>query len=140
MARIRFRGHHNRIPDLRPDSVFELGALKSYLKSGKFKGMLPGAVGAGLGAAFAGSASDALADTLIPGGVEAAGSDSDKTPGPEITQFSPDPELSSASKKELKMMQEFGTGETVLNPKDEARQRMKARYDALQRMRDAFKK
>jgi hypothetical protein len=55
--------HHAKIPDLR-EGTFGLGALKSYLKSGTFKGMAPvlakgAAVGAGGLASLAAEASDA---------------------------------------------------------------------------------
>jgi hypothetical protein len=55
--------HHAQIPDLR-EGTFGLGALKSYLKSGTFKGMAPvlakgAAVGAGGLASLAAEASDA---------------------------------------------------------------------------------
>jgi hypothetical protein len=86
MARNKFRGHHAYIPGDRPDTMFESGALKAYLRSGRFKSMLPGIVSAGAGAALAGSASDALADTVIPGGVESVGEGSDKMLTPEQEQ------------------------------------------------------
>lgn len=86
MARTKFRGHHVQIPGLRDDKIFELGALKSYLKSGKFRSMLPGAVGAGVGAALAGSASDALAEAVVPGGVDSVGEGSDEVLDPEQQQ------------------------------------------------------
>ena len=55
--------HHAQIPNLR-EGTFGLGALKSYLKSGTFKGMAPvlakgAAVGAGGLASLAAEASDA---------------------------------------------------------------------------------
>jgi hypothetical protein len=71
------RGHHMQIPGKRDGTTFGAGALKSYLKSGKFKSLLPGALTAGA-AAMAGSASDALADVVVPGGVEGVGEGSDK--------------------------------------------------------------
>jgi hypothetical protein len=54
--------HHAQIPDLR-EGTFGLGALKSYLKSGTFKGMAPilakgAAVGAGGLASLAAEAAD----------------------------------------------------------------------------------
>jgi hypothetical protein len=72
------KGHHAQIPGKRDGKTFGAGALKSYLKSGKFKSLLPGALTAGA-AAMAGSASDALADVVVPGGVEGVGEGSDKS-------------------------------------------------------------
>lgn len=66
-------GHHAKIPKLREGS-YGFGALKSLLKSGTFKGLAP----VGVGAALAGSADEALAETIIPGGLDSLGKDSDK--------------------------------------------------------------
>lgn len=65
--------HHAKIPKLR-EGTYGFGALKSLLKSGTFKGLAP----VGVGAALAGSADEALADVVIPGGAESLGKDSDK--------------------------------------------------------------
>lgn len=72
--------HHAKIPNLREGS-YGFGALKSLLKSGTFKGIAPVA-----GALTAASASDALADTLVPGGVESVGQGSDQVLSPEQEQ------------------------------------------------------
>lgn len=103
--------HHGKIKGLR-EGTFGLGALKSYLKSGNFKSILPGAVSLGAGAALAGSASDALADTIVPGGVESAGEGSD------VTGLSPEQQQSVDASREL-------TGGAPLN---------QARLRALQKM------
>lgn len=63
MYNLAAAGHHARIPKLRDADSFGLGALKSYLKSGTFKGMAPvlakgAAVGAGGLASLAAEASD----------------------------------------------------------------------------------
>jgi hypothetical protein len=75
--------HHAKIPNLREGS-YGFGALKSLLKSGTFKGVGP--IAATAGAVTAASASDALADTLVPGGVESVGQGSDKVLSPEQEQ------------------------------------------------------
>lgn len=76
--------HHAKIPKLR-EGTFGLGALKSYLKNnGVFRAVGPvAAIG---GALAAGSASDALADTVIPGGVESVGEGSDQVLNPDQQQ------------------------------------------------------
>lgn len=63
MNEILNKGHHARIPGLRDADSFGLGALKSYLKSGTFKGVVPaitkGALAAGGGlASLAAEAAD----------------------------------------------------------------------------------
>jgi hypothetical protein len=68
--------HHLKIPG-RMKEFFEKSALDSILKGNKIKSVLPGALTAGA-AAMAGSASDALADVVVPGGVEGVGEGSDK--------------------------------------------------------------
>lgn len=76
--------HHAKIPNLR-EGTFGLGALKSYLKNnGVFRAVGPVAMVGG--ALAAGSASDALADTLVPGGVESVGEGSDQVLNPEQQQ------------------------------------------------------
>lgn len=96
-------GHHAKIPKLR-EGTYGFGALKSLLKSGTFKGLAPAAVGA----AFAGSASDALADTVVPGGVESVGEGSDMpmmddTPQVQMAaEAATDPNLKRAALKELR--------------------------------------
>jgi hypothetical protein len=125
--------------DLPPDSKvlkeIQKQASKNFLNKKvrpftKLMGLLP--VGAGVAGLLAGaSAEDALADSVIPGGVERLGEGSDIAPGPEVTKFSPDPELSRASEKELKMLQEFGKGEIVETPKNPARDRMEQNLKAL---------
>lgn len=78
--------HHDFIPDLREGS-FELGALKSYLKSGKFKALagMAGPAATAAGALLAGSPVDAMAEA-IPGGVENVGEGSDRVLTPEQNQ------------------------------------------------------
>lgn len=100
---IAAKGHHARIPDLRDADSFGLGALKSYLKSGKFKSVA-GAVpvvgtAAAVGAAFASpDASAAVADAIVPGGVESLGpSDEDAA----IENPQTNPELRKAALKKL---------------------------------------
>lgn len=95
-------GHHAKIPKLREGS-YGFGALKSLLKSGTFKGIGP--VSAAAGALAAGSASDALADTFVPGGVESVGQGSD-TGGvsPEWKELSETETLNSARLNALQKM------------------------------------
>jgi hypothetical protein len=76
------KGHHARLPDLRNGDAYGLGALKSYLKSGKFKqmaGAVPvvgSAVAAGA-ALMSPDASAAVGDALVPGGLESLGPSED---------------------------------------------------------------
>lgn len=60
---IMAKGHHTEIPKLREGS-FGLGALKSYLKSGTFKGIAPVGIGAAITAAAL--PEDASASDFIP--------------------------------------------------------------------------
>jgi hypothetical protein len=78
------KNHHAKIKGLR-EGTFGFGGLKSYLKNnGKFRAIGPvAAIG---GALAAGSASDALADTVVPGGVESLGEGSDQVLTPEQQQ------------------------------------------------------
>jgi hypothetical protein len=77
------KNHHAKIPNLREGS-YGFGALKSLLKNNTFKAIGPvTAIG---GALAAGSASDALADTVVPGGVESLGEGSDQVLNPEQQQ------------------------------------------------------
>lgn len=103
--------HHDTIPELREGS-FGLGALKSYLKSGKFKALagMAGPAATAAGALLAGSPVDAMAEA-IPGGVENVGEGSDQV-------LTPEQERSVESSREL-------TGGANLN---------QARLQALQKM------
>lgn len=72
------KGHHARIPDVRDADSFGLGALKSYMKSGKFKqiaGAVPyvGTALTGAAALASPDASAAVGDALVPGGLESLG-------------------------------------------------------------------
>lgn len=73
------KGHHANIPKLREGS-FGLGALKSMLKSGTFKALpIVGAAATGYAALQAPDVSAAVADNVIPGGLESLGpSEEDK--------------------------------------------------------------
>jgi hypothetical protein len=63
MYEVAAKGHHARIPKLRDADSFGLGALKSYLKSGTFKGLAPLlAKGAMIGAGGLVSAAASAAD------------------------------------------------------------------------------
>jgi hypothetical protein len=90
-------GKEHHLPlSSRSGNTFGLGGLKSYLKSGKFKSVMPGAIGTGVAAAMAGSASDALADVVVPGGVEGVGEGSDSI----SSQQDRDMDLIRASKED----------------------------------------
>lgn len=130
------KGHHLRLPSKRDANTFGAGALKSFLKSGKFKSLIPGAGAAG--AALAGSADEALADALIPGGLEAVGRGSDKpSQDVKVTRKSPDPTLAIPSEKEYRAMREFGTGEEVETPEESpAVARMRQNMGAGDKFRD----
>lgn len=118
------KGHHAQIPGKREGKTFGAGALKSYLKSGKFKSLLPGVLtgGAGLVASGLAEAFDA----------EEVGRDSDSPSSDvRVTRNSPDPQLSRASEKETRMLEQFGTGEEVTMPEENpARKRMEQNMNA----------
>lgn len=65
MAEIINKGHHAKIPGLRDADSFGLGALKSMLKTGTFKGLAPIGISAGITAAML--PDDASAADFIPG-------------------------------------------------------------------------
>lgn len=97
----------------------------------KLMSMLP--VAGGIATALAaGNVEDALADTIVLGGVDKLGEGSDIFPGPEVTKYSPNPQLARASARELKMLEEFGKGEKVETPRDLARERMQQNMDAME--------
>jgi hypothetical protein len=101
--------HHLLLSGRNVDKSFGRGGLASYLKGGKF-GMLPGAIGVG-GALLAGSADEALADVIIPGGVESLGKGSNKLLTEEqerdvdlVRKTSKDDKLNTARLKALQRM------------------------------------
>jgi len=68
MYEIAAKGHHARIPKLRDADSFGLGALKSYLKSGTFKGLAPMLVkGATIGVGGLASLASEAADSSEEG-------------------------------------------------------------------------
>jgi hypothetical protein len=116
------KGHFAEIPSLRPGGTLK-GGLLAMLKTGKSKAMLPLLTG-GAGLAVSG-----LAEAFD---AESAGEGSDvPSSDVKVTRNSPDPRLARASEKEVRALQEFGTGEEVQMPEENpAAARMKQNMEA----------
>ena len=98
MYEVIAKGHHAEIPKLR-EGAFELGALKSYLKSGTFKALpIIGTAATAAAALSSPDASAAAMDMAIPGGLESLGPSAEDA---AIENPQANPELRKAALQKL---------------------------------------